>query len=87
VLCGLGHEAGAALPGIRHVNQIVFTGSVPTGIAIATAAAQNVVPCVLELGGKSAAIVHDDADLEDLVENVRWGIFFNAGRSVRRCHA
>ena len=48
------------------VNQIVFTGSVPTGIAIASAAAKNVVPCVLELGGKSAAIVHSDADLRPL---------------------
>jgi aldehyde dehydrogenase (NAD+) len=46
-----------------------------------------VVPCILELGGKSAAIVHADADIEDLVSNVRWGIFFNAGRSVRRCRA
>ena len=63
VLCGLGHEAGAALSGHPGVNQIVFTGAVPTGIAIAQAAAGNVVPCVLELGGKSAAIVHDDADL------------------------
>ena len=63
VLCGLGRDAGAALAGHADVNQIVFTGSVPTGIAIATAAAQNVVPCMLELGGKSAAIVHADADL------------------------
>ena len=52
----------------------------PTGIAIATAAAQNVVPCVLELGGKSAAIVHDDADLEAFENDVRWGIYFNAGQ-------
>lgn len=80
VLCGLGHEAGAALSAHPHVNQIVFTGSVPTGIAIATAAAQNVVPCVLELGGKSAAIVHDDADLEAFETDVRWGIYFNAGQ-------
>ena len=57
ILCGLGGEAGAALSAHGDVNQIVFTGSVPTGIAIATAAAKNVVPCVLELGGKSAAIV------------------------------
>jgi aldehyde dehydrogenase (NAD+) len=62
------------------VNQIVFTGSVPTGIAIATAAAANVVPCVLELGGKSAAIVHDDADLEAFETDIRWGIYFNAGQ-------
>ncbi|GAB5446257.1 aldehyde dehydrogenase family protein [Gymnodinialimonas sp.] len=80
ILCGLGAEAGAALSAHPHVNQIVFTGSVPTGIAIATAAAQNVVPCVLELGGKSAAIVHDDADLDAFENDVRWGIYFNAGQ-------
>lgn len=80
ILCGLGHEAGAALSSHPEVNQIVFTGSVPTGIAIATAAAQNVVPCVLELGGKSAAIVHSDADLEAFEHDVRWGIYFNAGQ-------
>lgn len=80
VLCGLGRDAGAALAGHPGVNQIVFTGSVPTGIAIATAAAQNVVPCVLELGGKSAAIVHADADLEAFENDIRWGIYFNAGQ-------
>jgi len=80
VLCGYGHEAGAALAGHPQVNQIVFTGSVPTGVAIATAAAQNVVPCVLELGGKSAAIVHDDADLDAFENDIRWGIYFNAGQ-------
>jgi aldehyde dehydrogenase (NAD+) len=80
VLCGLGPEAGAALAGHAGVNQIVFTGSVPTGIAIARAAAGNVVPCVLELGGKSAAIVHDDADLDAFENDIRWGIYFNAGQ-------
>ena len=80
VICGYGHEAGAALSAHPLVNQIVFTGSVPTGIAIASAAAKNVVPCVLELGGKSAAIVHDDADLEAFENDVRWGIYFNAGQ-------
>jgi len=80
IFCGHGHEAGAALSSHADVNQIVFTGSVPTGIAIATAAAQNVVPCVLELGGKSAAIVHDDADIDAFMNDVRWGIYFNAGQ-------
>ncbi|MEL6171896.1 MAG: aldehyde dehydrogenase family protein, partial [Pseudomonadota bacterium] len=80
ILCGLGHEAGASLSAHPGVNQIVFTGSVRTGIAIATAAAQNVVPCVLELGGKSAAIVHEDADLEAFERDIRWGIYFNAGQ-------
>ena len=80
IICGLGHEAGAALSSHKGVDQLVFTGSVPTGVAIATAAAQNVVPCVLELGGKSAAIVYNDADIENLLDSIRWGIFFNAGQ-------
>lgn len=80
ILCGLGQDAGAALASHPLVNQIVFTGSVATGIAIATAAARNVVPCVLELGGKSAAIVYDDADLDAFESDARWGIFFNAGQ-------
>lgn len=80
IICGMGHETGAALSSHPGINQLVFTGSVPTGIAIATAAAQNVVPCVLELGGKSAAICHADADLDNMLDSVRWGIYFNAGQ-------
>lgn len=80
ILCGHGHEAGAALAGHPRINQAVFTGSVKTGIAVATAAARNVVPCVLELGGKSAAIVYDDADIGAFIGNVRWGIYFGAGQ-------
>ena len=80
ILCGLGSTAGAALSSHPDVNQIVFTGSVETGVRVATAAAQNVVPCVLELGGKSAAIIMPDADLDNAIASVRWGIFFNAGQ-------
>lgn len=80
ILCGLGQDAGAHLAGHRDINQIVFTGSVATGVKIAQAAATNVVPAVLELGGKSAAIVHDDADLQAFENDIRWGIFFNAGQ-------
>ncbi|MEO0683230.1 MAG: aldehyde dehydrogenase family protein [Pseudomonadota bacterium] len=80
LVCGLGPVAGAALSAHRQVNQIVFTGSVPTGIAIATAAAANVVPCVLELGGKSAAIVHEDADLDAFETSLRKGIWLNSGQ-------
>ncbi|MFN4099725.1 MAG: aldehyde dehydrogenase family protein [Pararhodobacter sp.] len=64
VVTGLGAEAGAALaghPGIQHVS---FTGSVGVGVLIQTAAAKNVVPVTLELGGKSPQIVFDDADLD-----------------------
>ncbi|MCB1362127.1 MAG: aldehyde dehydrogenase family protein [Rhodobacteraceae bacterium] len=64
VVTGLGAEAGAALaghPGIQHVS---FTGSVGVGSLIQTAAARNVVPVTLELGGKSPQLVFDDADLD-----------------------
>ena len=80
LLCGVGKDAGAALAAHAEIAQIVFTGSVATGISVATNAARHVVPCLLELGGKSAAVVHRDADLQRLVDSVRWGIFFNAGQ-------
>jgi aldehyde dehydrogenase (NAD+) len=80
ILCGVGQEAGAALAAHPGVNQLVFTGSVETGVRIATAAAQNVVPCILELGGKSAAIIYPDANLDAVMDSIRWGIFFNAGQ-------
>ncbi|MDC1380765.1 aldehyde dehydrogenase family protein [Octadecabacter sp.] len=64
VVTGLGHEAGATLaahPGIAHMS---FTGSVRTGELIQSAAAKNVIPVTLELGGKSPQLVFDDADLD-----------------------
>ena len=64
VVPGLGAEAGAALcahPGVHHIS---FTGSVQTGVQVQMAAARNVVPVTLELGGKSPQVVFDDADLE-----------------------
>jgi len=80
ILCGHGHEAGAALSAHPDIGNIVFTGSVETGIKVATAAAANVKPAILELGGKSAAIIMPDADLDVVMESVRWGIYFNAGQ-------
>ena len=80
ILCGLGHDAGAALAAHPDIGNSVFTGSVETGIRVATAAAANVKPAILELGGKSAAIVMPDADLDNVMESVRWGIYFNAGQ-------
>jgi acyl-CoA reductase-like NAD-dependent aldehyde dehydrogenase len=80
ILCGYGADAGAALAAHPDVDQIVFTGSVETGQSILRAAAGNVVPCVMELGGKSAGIVFPDADLENLTESTRWGIYLNSGQ-------
>ncbi|WP_374298273.1 aldehyde dehydrogenase family protein [Paracoccus sp. (in: a-proteobacteria)] len=64
VVTGLGSEVGQALaehPGVHHLS---FTGSVATGRRIQEAAARNVVPVTLELGGKSPHIVFDDVDLD-----------------------
>lgn len=64
VVPGLGAEAGAALSGHAGVQHISFTGSVPTGALVQAAAARNVVPVTLELGGKSPQLVFADADLD-----------------------
>lgn len=64
VVPGLGAEAGAALSEHKGIHHISFTGSVGTGIKIQTAAAQNVVPVTLELGGKSPQLVFDDANID-----------------------
>jgi len=64
VVAGLGEEAGAALSGHASVNHVSFTGSVPVGALVQKAAAANIVPVTLELGGKSPQIVFNDADLD-----------------------
>ncbi len=64
VVPGLGEEAGAALTAHPGVNHISFTGSVAVGRLVQHAAAENVVPVTLELGGKSPQLVFADADLD-----------------------
>jgi aldehyde dehydrogenase (NAD+) len=64
VVPGLGGEAGAALSAHPGVNHISFTGSVGVGALVQAAAAKNVVPVTLELGGKSPQVVFADADLD-----------------------
>ncbi len=64
VVPGLGAEAGAALAAHRGVRHVSFTGSVGVGRLIQTAAAENVVPVTLELGGKSPQVVFEDADID-----------------------
>ncbi len=80
VICGYGSDAGAALVAHPGVDHIVFTGSVATGRAILHAAAERIVPCVMELGGKSAGIVYPDADLDRAVASTAVGIYSNAGQ-------
>jgi aldehyde dehydrogenase (NAD+) len=80
VICGHGNEAGAELTAHKDVGQITFTGSVATGKKILHAAADRAVPAVVELGGKSAAIVYPDADLDKVVASAKAGIFGQAGQ-------
>lgn len=80
LICGHGREVGSHLVSHRYVDQIVFTGSVPTGQSILRNAAERAIPSVMELGGKSAAVVFADADREQLLASVKSGIFFNAGQ-------
>jgi acyl-CoA reductase-like NAD-dependent aldehyde dehydrogenase len=81
VLPGMGPEAGAALASHPAINQLTFTGSVEVGIAVAKMAADNIVPVVMELGGKSPNIVFADADLDATVQGVANAIFQNAGQT------
>jgi succinate-semialdehyde dehydrogenase/glutarate-semialdehyde dehydrogenase len=87
VLTGDG-PTGAALVE-AGVDKIMFTGSVATGRRVAETAGRNLVPCVLELGGKDPMIVFADADAESAAAAAVWGAFANSGQacaSVERCY-
>ncbi len=77
VLTGRG-DTGASV--VDSVDFVQFTGSTATGRAIAIRAAERLVPCSLELGGKDPAIVLADADLDRAVAGIAWGGLFNAGQ-------
>lgn len=81
VVAGYGQTAVPAALQTRKVGKVVFVGSVPTGARIAAMAAEYLVPCVLELGGKSANIVFDDADLDQACLGAQAAIFSGAGQS------
>jgi aldehyde dehydrogenase (NAD+) len=80
ILNGIGSKLGAQLVASNQIDQIVFTGSVPTGQSILRAASENITPTLMELGGKSAAIAFQDANINTLLDSIRYGIFFNAGQ-------
>ena len=84
VVHGFGEEAGDAL--VRHpdVPVITFTGSRDTGVLVTKAAADELKHVHLELGGKNAIIVMDDADLDLAVDGIVWSAFGTAGQ---RCTA
>tara|TARA_B100001939_G_scaffold250728_1_gene217676 strand:+ start:15363 stop:16853 length:1491 start_codon:yes stop_codon:yes gene_type:complete len=79
VVTGTGLEVGAPLCRHQDVQKVAFTGSVETGRAVMKAAAENITPVSLELGGKSPILVFDDVDLDTAVEWIMFGIFWNKG--------
>jgi acyl-CoA reductase-like NAD-dependent aldehyde dehydrogenase len=72
---------GAALASHPLVRKISFTGAPATGTAVAKSAADNLIPTVLELGGKNPLIVFEDADLDAAVRGIVEGGFFNQGEA------
>jgi aldehyde dehydrogenase (NAD+)/betaine-aldehyde dehydrogenase len=81
VVTGLGEVAGAALASSSQIDHLSFTGSVEIGSLVAMAAARNVVPVALELGGKSPNIVFADADLDRAVPIIAKSVLQNAGQT------
>ncbi|MBK6461880.1 MAG: aldehyde dehydrogenase family protein [Myxococcales bacterium] len=75
-----GRDLGAALVG-ADVDAVVFTGSAAAGRKVAASCAERLVPCALELGGKDAAIVLEDANLERAANGLVWGAMMNAGQN------
>ena len=82
-------ETGAALV-TAGVDKVAFTGSAATGRKVMAACADSLTPVLMELGGKDAAIVDVDADLDDAADAIVWGGLMNAGQTcagVERVYA
>ncbi len=84
IVFGFGPEAGAPLVEHPGVDAVSFTGSSEVGRMVGQTAAGLFKPCSLEMGGKNAMIVMDDADLNLAVEGALWGAF---GTTGQRCTA
>jgi aldehyde dehydrogenase (NAD+) len=81
IVPGTGAEAGAALAAHPRINHISFTGSVAVGTLVQAAAAKNLVPVTLELGGKSPQLVFADARLDKALPFLVNGGIQNAGQT------
>ncbi|WP_135305099.1 aldehyde dehydrogenase family protein [Haloarcula amylovorans] len=81
VVHGFGDEVGAPLTKHEGVDKLSFTGEDRTGEVVMKAAAEQITPVTLELGGKSPFVVFPDADLAEAAEIAADGIFYNTGQS------
>lgn len=79
VVHGTGEVGGALCA--ADIDKIAFTGSVPTAKLVAKAAAERLIPALIEGGGKDAVIVAADADLASAAQFTLWGAMTNAGQS------
>ena len=84
VLTGPGGSLGNALASHKRIDMISLTGSTEVGRRVAEICGRDLRRCALELGGKNAVIVMDDADLDLAVASVSWGAF---GTTGQRCTA
>ncbi len=84
IVTGYGPDAGAPLVAHPEVNAISFTGSSEVGRIVGQTAAGNFKPCSLEMGGKNAMIVLEDANLDLALDGAIWGAF---GTTGQRCTA
>lgn len=80
VITGYGHTAGASLVSHPGVDKVAFTGSTETGKKIGKTALDNMTRVSLELGGKGAVIVMEDADIASVPAHIAKGIFYNQGQ-------
>lgn len=85
LVTGSGSEVGTPMVEHDKVNLVSFTGSTDTGAVIASSCARNMKQYSLEMGGKNAIIVMDDADLELAVEGVLFGAFGTTGQRCTAC--
>ena len=80
VVTGRGETAGAALSQNQKIKRMSFTGSPEVGRLVGQACGHNLIPVKLELGGKGAAVVFNDVDLEDTAEKLVGAITFHTGQ-------
>ena len=80
IITGKGATTGQAMLDHPGFAKLAFTGSTEVGYSVAEAAAKRLIPATLELGGKSANIVFDDAQMDKAIEGAQIGILFNQGQ-------
>jgi acyl-CoA reductase-like NAD-dependent aldehyde dehydrogenase len=80
IVTGSGSETGNAMLAHKGFSKLAFTGSTEVGYSVAKAAAEKLIPATLELGGKSANIIFDDAQFDKAIDGVAMGIIFNQGQ-------